>query len=448
MFGLFRRKGVLTPVQQFFHTESASGVILMAATLLALVCANSPLRAAYEHLLHIPVRIGVGAIQVDQSLLHFVNDGLMAVFFLLVGLEIKREIRYGELSDVRSALFPIAAAVGGATLPAIIYFALNRSGEAAAGWAIPMATDIAFALGVLALLGDRIPSWLKVFLMTLAIVDDLIAVLVIAVFYTESLSLAALGWALLFTGALILVNAAGVYHLGVYLLFGVALWFAVLQSGVHATIAGVVLGLTIPARRSERAEEEARIADESVDLFQRSISGIARRPERESYEAALSQLGSMIARTESPLHRLERKLHSPVAFGIVPIFALANAGVVLSADAVAGAAASPVSAGIVLGLVFGKQIGIFLAAFLLIRLGWSRLEADRPTLRALYGTALLGGIGFTMSLFVASLGFGEGVIMEQSKMAILSASLISGLAGYFVLRTLPPATDASPFEDG
>jgi NhaA family Na+:H+ antiporter len=449
MYERFRRAryGLMSPVQQFFRTESASGVALMAATLLALIVANSPLREIYFHLLEVPLRIGAASFQLELTLLHFIDDGLMAVFFLLVGLEIKREIRFGQLSDVRSAAMPIVAAFGGAAVPALIYVSINRTGEALGGWAIPMATDIAFALGVLALLGPRIPSWLKIFLMTLAIVDDLIAIVVIAVFYTAELSTEALIWAGGLAALLIVMNAIGVYRLAPYMIVGAGLWYAVLQSGVHATIAGVVLGLTIPAVRSRDAEEEARIADETIALFRAGIAKARVAAEVEQYETALNQLDAMVVRTENPLHRLERKLHGPVAFGIMPLFALANAGVVLSADALAAGARSGVAPGIFLGLLFGKQIGIFLAAWLMMRLGFSSLVPSRDRLRPLYGAALLGGIGFTMSLFIAALAFSRGDLLEPAKMGILAASVASGIAGYLVLRGLPVREGVEEMED-
>ncbi len=431
---------VLTPVQQFMKTEAASGVVLGIAALLALIIANSPARHAYDEVLHTSFRIGLGSFELDNSIAHWINDGLMAVFFLLVGLEIKREIKYGELSDVRSASLPIAAAVGGAVVPAAIFFAFCVNTEYQAGWAIPMATDIAFAMGTLALLGPRIPSWAKIFLMASAVVDDLLAVLVIAVFYTTDLKIEALMWGALFLGVLIMMNFFGVKAIAPYLLVGLALWIAFLESGVHATIAGVLLGFTIPASRI--AKERLRpLSDRIMHLLQ--ADDVVTREERERLQSCLNEVEDRVVDAESPLHRLEHSLHPVVAFGIMPIFAFASAGVAIDTSALGAVLTSKLTLGIVLGLFVGKQIGIVGAWLVLAKLGLSKVELSSNTFRYVHGLSLLAGIGFTMSLFVGGLAFGEGAIFEEAKLAILGASLISGVAGYLLLRSVTVRTGTS-----
>jgi NhaA family Na+:H+ antiporter len=355
----------------------------------------------------------------------------MAIFFLLVGLEIKRELKLGELSDPKSAALPIVAAAGGAAVPAIIYLAFCHGTELAKGWAIPMATDIAFALGVVALLGSRIPPWGKVFLMALAVVDDLIAVLVIAFFYTSSLNVTALLWAALFLVILIVMNLLGVRRLGLYLVAGFGLWAATLGSGVHATVAGVVLGLTIPAVRRNDQDETLEEALEAAIEAQEVEDG------SEMEQSRLNQITAMIVH-ESPLHRLEHLLHPIVAFGIMPIFAFANAGVAIDTSVVGEALRSPMAPGIILGLFFGKQIGIVLSFVILAKLGLASQPLNKANLRLIHGLSLVAGIGFTMSLFVAGLSFVEGPLFEEAKLSILAASAISGAIGYAMLRRLKP----------
>ena len=423
---------LLTPIQEFMRTEAASGVILGLAAIAALIIANSPLQHSYEHVLHLPMRFGIGTFDIEKGLSHWINDGLMAIFFLLVGLEIKRELKLGELSDPKSAALPIVAAAGGAVVPAIIYLAFCHGTEMAKGWAIPMATDIAFALGVVALLGSRIPPWGKVFLMALAVVDDLIAVLVIAFFYTSSLNVTALLWAALFLVILIMMNLLGVRRLGLYLVAGFGLWAATLGSGVHATVAGVVLGLTIPAVRRNDQDETLEEALEAAIEAQEVEDG------SEMEQSRLNQINAMIVH-ESPLHRLEHLLHPIVAFGIMPIFAFANAGVAIDTSVVGEALRSPMAPGIILGLFFGKQIGIVLSFVILAKLGFASQPLNKANLRLIHGLSLVAGIGFTMSLFVAGLSFVEGPLFEEAKLSILAASAISGAIGYALLRRLKPA---------
>ena len=422
---------VLRPFQRFAHTESAGGIVLLVCAAVALIWANSPWRDSYFHLWEIEVGIRVGSRALDLSLHHWINDGLMAVFFFVVGLEIKREMLVGELSSARQAALPIAGALGGMIVPALIYSALNATGPGSAGWGIPMATDIAFALGVLALLGPRVPVVLKVFLTAVAIADDIGAVLVIALFYTSDLAVA---WLLVGAGilaVLIALNALGVRRPAGYLALGVLLWLAFLQSGVHATVAGVVLAMTIPSRTRLHEEEFLAVARGAIDEFEAACQPgetvLSNRPQQEAIEA----LEHVSEGVQSPLFTMERKLHGAVAFFIMPIFALANAGVALGG--LLDSLALPVTAGVILGLVLGKPIGITLFAWTAVRLGLATLPGQTSWL-ALHGVSWLGGIGFTMSLFIAGLAFTDARLLDSAKVGILGASLLAGIAGWVMLK--------------
>jgi Na+:H+ antiporter, NhaA family len=375
------------PFQEFAKSEASGGILLIACTVVALTWANSPWSGSYFHFWHADPTFGFGGRLFSQPLHFWINDGLMALFFLLVGLEIKREILIGELASFRKAALPIAAALGGMIVPAGLYVLFNHSGPGASGWGIPMATDIAFALGVLALLGDRVPLSLKVFLASLAIADDIGAVLVIAFFYTEQISWISLGVGGLFFVALIAANRAGARHPFIYAALGVGLWLAFLRSGIHATVAGVLLATTIPARDRAGAD--------------------------------------------SPMLRFEHALVPWNKNVIMPVFALANAGVVLGADATR-VLADPISIGVICGLVFGKPVGIVLFSWLATR---TRIAAmlDGIGWRQIVGVGMLAGIGFTMSLFVANLAFTNAHPLELAKVGILAASVVSGLAGVTVL---------------
>ncbi len=376
-------------LRRFLHGQASAGLVLMGAAALALAVANSPLRPSYEALL--ATYLG------PLSAAHWINDGLMAVFFLLVGLEIKREVLDGQLATWPRRTLPGVAAAGGMAVPALIYLAFN-SGPTAHGWAIPAATDIAFALGVMSLLGKRVPASLRVFLAALAIIDDLGAVIIIALFYTAGLSLPDLAAAAAVVAILVGLNRAGIRRLWPYLLLGVVLWALVLRSGVHATLAGVVLAFTIP------------------------LQGTPGRPD---------------APAQSPLHRLEHALHLPVGFLVVPIFGLANAGVPvlgLSGDALA----APVTLGVGLGLLVGKVVGVYGFSIVAIRLGLADMPAHAGRAQML-GTALLCGIGFTMSLFITLLAFPDDPSLQaQAKIGILAGSLVAGLLGCAILRVAPP----------
>ena len=393
------RNRALRALQDFLRLEAAGGLLLMGASVLAMIVANSPLADRYAEFLQLKMALTFDERGINKPLLLWVNDGMMAVFFLLVGLELKREMITGHLSSLSRASLPAFAALGGMLAPASIYAALNwNDATAMKGWAIPSATDIAFALGVLSLLGNRVPTALKAFLLSVAIFDDLGAIVIIAIFYTASLSVPALSVAVILIVGLFALNRAGVTRIAAYILLGIALWVAVLKSGVHATLAGVVLAMAIPLRgkRSDAANE-----DEGAP---------------------------------TPAQQLEHALHPWVAFGVLPVFAFANAGVPLTGLSITDMS-HPVPLGIVTGLFFGKQIGIILFSWLAVRLRLARL-GEGVQWRQLYAVSLLCGIGFTMSFFIASLAFEQGgeAYFGLERLGILGGSLIAGIVGYFALR--------------
>lgn len=412
--------------------EASGGILLLVATAAALIWANSPWAASYTSLWQTKLTVGAGDFVLSKPILLWINDGLMAVFFFVVGLEIKREFLVGELASVKSAALPMAAALGGIVVPAGIYLAINAGKESASGWGIPMATDIAFALGILALLGDRVPLVLKVFLTALAIVDDIAAVLVIAVFYTAEISGSALavgGGALVL---LIAVNALGVRRPLVYLVGGLILWLAFLKSGVHPTVAGVLLALTIPARPRIDAPKFLRRARRLLDEFEQKDPDSSEILTSEARQAAVLTLEQACEEVETPLQRFEHGLLPWVKIVIMPLFALANAGVALRSESLAGLL-HPASVGVAAGLVLGKPIGIFLFAWLAVRLRLAALPAGMTWSRLL-GLGLLGGIGFTMSIFIAGLAFETAQLLDLAKAAVLGASLLAGLTGFLLLR--------------
>ena len=431
---------LLRPFQAFFRLEASGGLLLLFCAAVALVWANTPLADVYFGLWQTIVTVGAGNFVISKPLLLWINDGLMAIFFLVVGLEIKREVMTGELASLRKAALPLAAAVGGMVLPALLYAVLNAGTPGLRGWGIPMATDIAFALGVLALLGRRAPLALKIFLTAVAIVDDLGAVLVIAFFYTASISWVSLGVGALFFGLLFLANRLGVRRPMVYVVLGLGLWVAFLKSGVHATIAGVLLALTVPARRELDALTFAKKVRDLLGVFARDVRPGRREPTSDQRDA-IHSLEVACERVETPLARMEHTLHPWVAFAIVPLFALANAGVALGGDIVA-ALTDTVTLGVILGLTAGKAVGVTAFAWMAIKVGWAALP-EGITWRHIVGVACLCGIGFTMSLFIGSLAFGDGELLNRAKTGILLASLLSGLAGWLLLRTSPVAQEES-----
>ncbi|XBA45568.1 Na+/H+ antiporter NhaA [Achromobacter sp. EB05] len=381
-------------LQAFLRSEALGGYVLMLAAVVALIVANSPLAPGYFEILGAKLGFQAGPVLLKESVLHWINDGLMAVFFLLVGLEIKREVLDGQLRGAARIVLPGIAALGGMAMPALIYVLLNLgSPDTLRGWAIPAATDIAFALGILALLGSRVPTSLKVFLTALAILDDLGAIVIIALFYTSELNLFALGMAGALLACLFCLNRAGVLRLAPYLLIGAVLWYFVLKSGVHATLAGVALALTIPLRPRNQGR----------------------------------------AGEHSPLHSLEHALHKPVALLIVPLFGFANAGVSFAGMGLSSLA-QPVPLGVALGLFLGKQLGVFGFAWLAIRTGLASLPRH-ASFTQLYGVALLCGIGFTMSLFIGALAFSDPAAVDATKIGVLTGSLASAVAGFLLLRT-------------
>jgi len=423
---------ILSPLQRFLRLQAAGGVLLLVCTVLALAWANSPFAGSYQSLWHIQCTIGFGTFQLSKPLLLWVNDGLMAVFFLTVGLEIKREILVGELSSLRQATLPIAAALGGMVVPAALYTALNWGSTGANGWGIPMATDIAFALGVLALMGSKVPVGLKVFLAALAIADDLGAVLVIAIFYTDDISAMSLGVGGLVLGVLMLSNMLGIRHPAVYAILGFFLWVAFLKSGVHATIAGVLLAGTIPVRTVLNCREYVNNSRRLLDEFERAGGAVDEKIPNERQFSIIQSLEAASELAQAPLQRLEHALHPWVAFFIMPVFAVANAGVVLDSTALASFR-EPVTLGVILGLVIGKPLGIVAASWMAVRLGAAALPTS-VSWKQLHATGWLAGIGFTMSLFIAGLAFGESAQLEQAKIGIIAASTVAGLSGLFLLR--------------
>jgi NhaA family Na+:H+ antiporter len=407
-----------SPVRRFLDTESASGILLLAGALVALVWANSPWSASYQSLWHTDITLNFGRYVLEGDLHHWVNDALMVVFFFVVGLEIKRELVLGKLHDPKTAAMPAFAALGGMVVPALLYFIVNAGGDGAKGWGIPMATDIAFAVGVVTLLGKGVPSSLKLFLLTLAIVDDIGAIIVIGVFYSSGLQFQFLGAAALLVVAIVLINRAGVLWLAPYVVLGAALWLVTYASGVHATISGVVLGLLTPARNFL-----------PVTVAKEWASDLREEPTVHELEA----MTKLARHAVSPAERLAHVLHPWSSFLVVPIFALANAGVVIKADSFDAAGATAVSFGIVLGLVVGKTLGIAGAAWVAARLGIARLP-EGATWPMMVGIAMVAGIGFTVSLFVAELAFDAGPLQDAAKIGVLAASTVAAVLGGIALR--------------
>jgi NhaA family Na+:H+ antiporter len=422
---------LIRPFQEFAAKETSGGILLLLCTVVALVWANSPWAHAYTALWHTLIAVRVGGFTLSHDLHFWVNDGLMAVFFFVVGLEIKRELLVGELTQPRQAALPIAAAAGGVIVPALIFAALNAGGPGAAGWGIPMATDIAFVIGVMALLGDRVPLSLKVFLTALAIVDDIGAVLVIAIFYTAHINGAALGLAAICVAVLLVANRLGVRHPLPYAAIGAVLWVAVLQSGVHATIAGVVLALTIPSRTVLAPFDFVSHGRAVLDHFERAANNESNVMRDEELQSAVEAMEDSCEKVQPPLHRLEHGLHPWVTFLIMPMFALANAGVAFDSSFAANLS-HPVMLGVMLGLLLGKPIGITAAAWLAVRSKLAWLPAGVGWAQ-IHGAGWLAGIGFTMSLFVAGLAFKSEGLLTISKIGVLMGSTVAGIVGSALL---------------
>lgn len=425
-----------TIFSRFFRTETIGGLVLFFFGLSALVIANSPLAATYDHLWETMLGLGIAHHELSLSLHGWINDGLMAIFFLLVGLEIKRELVAGELSSARQAVLPIACAIGGMIVPAIIYIVFNWGGVGAHGWGVPMATDIAFALGTLNLVAPRAPIGAKVLLTALAIVDDMGAVLVISIFYSKAIVLSALGGAAITLLVLIGFNRIGVRHLWPYLLGGVVLWYFVHESGVHATVAGVVLAFTIPIRTRINAVEFSREARSRLDQFDRRETGDLLVLTSKGQQEALFALERASEGVTAPILRLEHALHNFSAFVVMPLFAFANAGVKITLSM----EHAEIGLGVLAGLVFGKSLGVMTAAFIAVKSGIAKLP-KAVNWTALLGYACLAGIGFTMSLFVAMLAFDQPVLVDAAKRGIIAGSLFAGVAGAVILKMLPPLRD-------
>ena len=419
------RSVVLAPLQSFLHTEIASGVVLLAAALVALIWANSGAHASYDALWETPLSLRIGAFEIAEDLRHWVNDLLMALFFFVVGLEIKRELVLGELRDPRAAALPLICAIGGMVAPALLYLAFNAGGPGSNGWGVPMATDIAFAVGVLALVGSRAPAALKVFLLTLAVADDLGAILVIALFYTRDLAASWLLVAALAVGGILVLQRLGYRRYGPYLVAAVVLWLAVFESGVHATIAGVVLGFLTPSRPLHPPEAVSGLAERHLERLQRMP---ADNVADEGEQATLLEVARLAREGVSPLARLEAALHPWTSFLVLPLFALANAGVRLAGTDVGAVLGDSVTLGIVAGLVVGKPLGVVAAAFLTVRLGLARLPQGCGWLEML-GVGLLAGVGFTVAIFIAGLAFTDAALTDAAKLGILIASALAGVIG-------------------
>lgn len=429
---------IATPFEEFLHRQTTTGILLIGCAIIALIIANSPLLEAYTKLLHTKLAINAGDWRIEHTIHHWINDGLMTIFFFVVGLEIKREVLVGELSNIKNAILPVIGAIGGMVVPAVLYLLIAGDGEYANGWGIPMATDIAFAVGVMALLGNRIPRALLTFLVALAIVDDLGAVTVIALFYTATIDTAYLGAAAVITGLMFAMNFMGIRRPLPYFILAVILWIAMEGSGIHATIAGIIAAWTIPAYSRYLPKDFSREMITLINQFDRESDQnepLINNPLQSSLAWRMSET---ITLGMSPLQKLESSLHIPSTYIVIPVFALANAAIPLNTAAITQAIESPVALGIGVGLIFGKLIGVAGCVIIADMLGIGVLPKDTNR-KHIIGASLLAGIGFTMSIFISELAFAwDGQIVEQAKMGVLVASLMSGLLGYAWLRWFTP----------
>lgn len=422
---------VFNALERFLHVEAVSGIVLLVAAAAALIWANSPAADSYEQVWHAPLSISLGALTLAQPLHFWINDGLMTVFFLVVGMEIRREIHEGALANLQAATLPVAAAIGGIVVPAVIYLALNTQAVPRAGWAVPTATDIAFAVGVLALLGRSIPATVRVFLLALAIIDDIAAVLIIALFYSGGVDPSGL----LLAGAGVLL-VLGLQHIGVgsayaYILPAIILWSGLLQTGAHPTLAGVVLGLMTPVRSMRAAERPVDAASRALNDLDRHVTAGDGDPR--NLVQPLLQLKHAQRELLPPVVRVQMALHPWVAYGVMPLFALANAGIHLQGVDFAMSGTQSVALGVMLALVLGKPIGILLGSWVAVRLGWCRLPSQ-ITWPAVLVIGCLGGIGFTMSIFIANLAFDDGALLLAAKLGVLLASVTAGALGLLLGR--------------
>ncbi len=424
---------VLSPLEEFIHRQTTSGVLLMVCALVALYIANSQWSDAYQRLLHLPFTVGMEGFGLSKSVHHWVNDGLMAVFFFVIGLELKRELLVGELADPKQAMLPIFAACGGMLVPVLVYIVFNPGGSALAGWGVPMATDIAFALGALALLGKRVPRSLLTFLVALAIVDDLGAVLVIALFYTNTINLFALAIAAGVLLLLVSLNLGGIRRPWPYLLLGTVLWIATLKSGVHATVAGILLAFTIPMRPKYDPARFLAQVNGLIEQIKRAYRREQNIVKNDELRARVRALGEGAQLVQAPAQILEHRMHLPSAYLVIPIFALANAGIPIDGSSFGSIALHPVAVGITAGLVGGKLLGIAGFSWVAVKLGVTTLPRGL-NFNHIIGVGLMGGIGFTMSIFIAELGFaGQAEELLMAKTGIMIGSALAGVAGFLWL---------------
>jgi len=422
---------IIAPVSRFIHLEYTSGIVLLISVIAAIIWANSAWREMYHHIWEINFSIGFNTNVLSHPLHIWINDGLMAIFFFVIGLELKREFMNGELSSFKKASLPMSAAFGGMIVPALIYFVINKGTDADHGWGIPMATDIAFALALLSVAGRHIPSSIKVFLSALAVADDLGAVLVIAFFYTADVNFTALGIAGAFLLVLIVGNRLGIRSSMFYLIIGFGVWIGFLLSGVHATIAGVLVAFTIPAVTKINEVVYSSNLKKLTDEFEKEIPSNSTLTTPQQHKT-IQHVKKLSMEAETPLQKIEHALHPWVAFGIMPLFALANSGIVIGSDFLTSVI-NPVSIGVTAGLVLGKFIGILFFTWLMVKTGMGILP-EGANWRHITGVALLGGIGFTMSLFISGLAFKNPEFVNQAKYGILIASILAGLLGTLVLK--------------
>ena len=433
---------IYTPFEHFLHAQTTTGLVLLGMTLVALLLANSPFYEIYQHFIHTKIELDIGSLVIKNSLHHWINDGLMAIFFFLIGLEIKREILVGELSNIKVAILPILSAIGGMVVPALIYLSINYQNIGENGWGIPMATDIAFAISALVLLGNRVSPAIVTFLVALAIVDDIGAVIVIALFYTAQIHYDFLLLAGVMFALLVVLNRFGIHAVLPYFIIGLFMWFFMLESGIHATIAGVIAAFTIPSKPkippAYFTQQTKNLLDE-YDNYPVSTDHTI----HEQQKAILQNIKDRIDAVSSPAARLENELHLPVSLLVIPLFALANAGIRIDFSSISQVIFEPVSLGIILGLIFGKIIGIAGIAFLAIKIGIAKLPQN-SSMSQIFGVSALGGIGFTMSIFIADLAFqNSDALIFQAKIGILLASLLAGVFGFTWLRFIAKAPISS-----
>lgn len=426
---------LLTPLEEFIHRQTTAGILLMGCAVVALVIGNSALFSAYDAFLHTKVSVGVGDSTFALSIHHWINELLMALFFMLIGLELKRELLVGELSTPGQALLPIAAAIGGMAFPAGIYLLVAGGSDGASGWGIPMATDIAFAVGALSLLGARIPKSLLTFLIALAIVDDLGAVLVIALVYTAEINYFALASAGFWTGVLVVLNLVGIRSALPYAFVGLLLWAAMLSSGVHATIAGVVIALAIPITPKFRAKTFIDKLQLQTDKLRDSVNANPDIIHNSEFRGLVGSMSDAVTLVQAPAQRAEHALHLPVTYLVIPLFALANAGIPIAFGDLGESLGNSITLAVIAGLLVGKPVGITLMTWLVLRLGLAELPEGMRMIHVV-GVSLLAGIGFTMAIFIGDLAFmGDHGQLLQAKTGILIASLTAGLSGFFLLRS-------------